>query len=75
MPSQQSHTHTFPAKIMHTCTRAGTHMLVFLRMSLRTHLLYEAEDFPTTGNHNLTYTGLVQIHIGPFFFYNVYTMI
>lgn len=78
MPSQQSHTLTHKPTLMHTCVHADTkstqtHTLAFLWTLLCTHHLYEAEDYPTIGNHNLPYMGLIQIHFGPF--YNVYTMI
>lgn len=55
---------------MHTCVLAHSqhmheHTLMRLWTLLCTHHLYEAENYPTIGNHNLPYLGLIQIHLGP----------
>lgn len=62
-----SQTHT----LMHTCMlthsqEVHVHTLTGLWTLLCTHHLYEAEIYPTIGNHNLPYLGLIQIHLGPF---------
>lgn len=51
---------------MHTCAYTLTKSACTHTLACLWTLLYEAENYPTIGNHNLPYLGLIQIHLGPF---------